>query len=163
MLNPNLFEVTRDGERWMCRPSTLFVRFSFILGAALSAFLVYLAWIMGNDSQSAEEVWFGAAILLVAVLVAALATWRLRAGRTPLIIERSGRVSYGAKELCAPGQVRTVRLVASSGEGDYDVCLELAGGTCKVVPGFAYGPRKSALAFAQELGTELGVTVAQDA
>ena len=97
------------------------------------------------------------------MFVVALATWRLRTGRTPLIVERSGRVYYGEKELCSPGQVRTVRLVPSSGESDYDVCLELDGGTRRLVPGFAYGPRESALAFAQELGAESGVRVEQDA
>jgi len=91
----------------------------------MSAFLVYLAWIVWRDSQSEEAVWVGAAILLVAVFVVALTTWRLRTGGTPLIVERSGHVYYGEKELCSPGQVRTVRLVPSSGESDYDVCLEL--------------------------------------
>jgi len=84
----------------------------------MSAFLVYLAWIVWRDSQSEEAVWVGAAILLVAVSVVALTTWRLRTGRTPLIVERSGRVYYVEKELCSPGQVRTVRLVPSSGESD---------------------------------------------
>ena len=129
----------------------------------MSAFLVYLAWIVWRDSQSEEAVWVGAAILLVAVFVVALATWRLRTGRTPLIVERSGRVYYGEKELCSPGQVRTVPLVPSSGDSDYDVCLELDGGTRRLVPGFAYGPRESALAFAQELGADSGVRVEQDA
>jgi len=58
----------------------------------MSAFLAYLAWIVWRDSQSEEAVWVGAAILLVAVFVVALTTWRLRTGRTPLIVERSGRV-----------------------------------------------------------------------
>ena len=60
----------------------------------MSAFLAYLAWIVWRDSQSEEAVWVGAAILLVAVFVVALATWRLRTGCTPLIVERSGRVDY---------------------------------------------------------------------
>ena len=41
----------------------------------MSAFLVYLAWIVWRDSQSEEAVWVGAAILLVAVFVVALTTW----------------------------------------------------------------------------------------
>jgi len=45
------------------------------MGAAMSAFLVYLAWIVWRDSQSEEAVWVGAAILLVAVFVVALTTW----------------------------------------------------------------------------------------
>ena len=38
MLNPNLFEVTREADRWVCRPSSLFVRFSVLLGAELLSF-----------------------------------------------------------------------------------------------------------------------------
>jgi hypothetical protein len=94
--------------------------------------------------------------------VAALATWRARAGRTPLIVEPSGRVCYGQKELCSAGQVRCVRLVLSpDDEGDertYDVCLDVAGARV-VVPGFAYGSRENAFAFAQELAQELRVPV----
>ena len=41
--------------------------------------------------------------------------------------------------------------------------VSLDGGTRRLVPGFAYGPRESALAFAQELGAESGVRVEQDA
>src|SRR5688572_28792817 len=160
MLNSNLFEVTRDGERWMCRPSMLIAQLGFGLGAGMSALLIYLAWKFWRNGQSEETDWFAGIMLLIAMFVAALATWRLWAGRTPLIIERSGRVSYSEKELCAAGQVRTVRLIASGGEDEYDVCLELEGGARVVVPGFAYGPRESALAFAQEVGTELGVPVA---
>jgi hypothetical protein len=159
MLDPRLYEITREGERWVCRPSTLFVRFGFFMGAGMSAFLVYLAWSIWRKGPSDEAGWFGAAIFLMAVLVAALATWRWRTGRTPLTVERSGRVCYGEKELCSAAQVRYVRLALSpGGEGAYDVCLDL-GGSRLVVPGYAYGSRENALAFAQELAGELRVPV----
>src|SRR5262249_4370246 len=45
-----------------------------------------------------------------------------------------------------------------------DATEQIALLTCEsVVPGFAYSPRESALAFAQELGAESGVRVEQDA
>jgi hypothetical protein len=94
--------------------------------------------------------------------VAGLTIWRLRTGRTPLTVERSGRVCYGEKEICAAGQVRSVRVLhAPSGEGAYDVWLDLEAGTRLEVPGFAYGSRDNAIAFAQELAAELHVTVVE--
>jgi hypothetical protein len=159
MLNPNLFEVTREADRWVCRPSTLFVHFSVLLGAGMSAFLVYLAWTFFRDDRKDENVWVGTVILVLAVFVSGLAVWRWLMGRTALIVERSGRVCYGAKELCSAGEVRTIRLVPLPGEDGYDVCLVLHEGTRRVVPGFAYGSREGACAFAQELAAELGVTV----
>jgi hypothetical protein len=159
MLDPNLFEVTREGERWACRPSTLLVRFGFALGAGMSLFLVYLAWTLWRAGPRDEAVWFVALILLIAALVAVLATWRLRTGRAPLTVERSGRVCHGEKVLCPPGQARCVRLVLSpGGEGAYDVCLEVSGPRV-LVPGFAYGSRENALAFAEALARELRVPV----
>ena len=160
MLNPNLFEVTREADRWVCRPSSLFVRFSVLLGASMSAFLGYIAWTFFRDGRRDENVWVGTVILVLAVFLSGLAVWRWSMGRTALIVERSGRVCYGEKELCSAGEVRTVRLVPSpGGEDGYDVCLVLHEGTRKLVPGLAYGSRETACAFAQELAAELGVTV----
>jgi hypothetical protein len=90
--------------------------------------------------------------------------WRWRTGRTPLTIERSGRICFGEKELCPAGEVRTVRLVrAPGGDDGYDVCFELNDGTRKVLPGFAYGSRENALAFAREVARELHVNVEEAA
>jgi hypothetical protein len=156
MLDPNLFEVTRDGERWTCRPSMVVVRFGLVLGIAMSVFLAYLSW---TSWRNDEGMWFGAVILLIAVFMAALTTWRWWIGRTPLTVERAGRVCYGGQELCAAGKVRSVRVAPTpSGEDAYDVWLELDGGRI-LIPGFAYGSRDNALAFAQELAHELRVPV----
>jgi len=120
--------------------------------------MIWIAWIIWRDGPRGDTIWLGVVVLLIAALAAVLAVWKLRTGRTPLTVERSGRVSYGEKELCSAGQVQSVRLVAApSGDGAYDVCLDLEGGTCKEVPGFAYGPRENALAFARELAAELRV------
>jgi hypothetical protein len=162
MLDPNLFEVTREADRWVCRPSVVFVRLSLVLGAGLSALMVWAASVIWRNGDGAETLWVGGFFLVVALFAAGLAVWRWRMGRTPLTVERSGRVCHGGKELCSAGQVQSVRLMPPpSGEGAYDVCLELGTGARKEVPGFAYGSRDNALTFARELAAELRVTVVE--
>jgi hypothetical protein len=132
------------------------------MGAGMSAFLVYVAWTFLREERQDNTLWLGALILLLAAFVAGLSLWRWRTGRTPLTVERSGRICYGEKVICSPGVVRSIRVVEHPhGEGAYDVMLDLHEGTRLEVPGFAYGSRDNAIAFAQELAAELHVTVVE--
>jgi hypothetical protein len=105
-------------------------------------------------------------VLLVAGWNATLGIRARRTRRTPLNIEFWGRVSYGERELCAPGTVRAVRIAPSRGgeAKDCEVGLELAGGRMISIPSqyFAgFNAREHARPFAAKLAQALGVEVTE--
>jgi hypothetical protein len=127
------------------------------------AYLVYLSTLFFRRTDTA---FFGAIFLLVAALPACLGIRAWRTRRTPLSIEREGRVTYGEREICAAGTVRVVRIAPSRGgaANDCEVCLELDEEILVSIPSqyFAYF-RMAAQArpFATELAAALGVQVTE--
>ena len=108
------YVVRREPGRCMFFPTPLFG--SLMAGGfgAGSAFLVYLST---GFFRRTDTAFLGAIFLLVAVYSAGLGIRAWRTRRTPLLIERGGRVTYGERELCAAGTVRAVRITPSrSGE-----------------------------------------------
>lgn len=110
--------------------------------------------------------WLGVLFLLVAGYSAGLAIWAWRARRTPLFIEVGGRISYGDKELCAPGTVRAVRIAEARGgeAGDCEVGFELNEAKMVFLPQqfFAvFKSREHARAFAAQLAEVLEVPVTE--
>ena len=158
------FVVTRDPDRWMFVPSTMLVALMTFGFAAVSAFMFYLATMFFRHAIESPTNLFGP-ILLVAGSM--LATWAIRAWRTrrtPLSIETSGRVSYGDNQLCAPGTVRSVRIIESPGGevGDCEVVFERHDGTKAFIPSRYFGAFKSrehARPFAEKLAEALSVTL----
>jgi len=53
----------------------LFARLSVVGGFGMSAFLVYIASIFFGDGHEHANVWIGAIVLAIAVLVAGLTVW----------------------------------------------------------------------------------------
>jgi hypothetical protein len=161
MLNPNLFDATREGDRWVCRPSALLARLHVGLGVGLGVFLLYLAW--GFVRAGGEAAVIGGVFLLSAGFVAGLGLWAWRVRHTPLTAERTGRVCYGGRELCPAGLLRAIQVRPARGDdGDWDVCLELDGGRCVGLPGrfFAsFGGLDETRHFARELAAAAGVPV----
>jgi hypothetical protein len=103
-------------------------------------------------------------LLLLAGLLAGGMVWALWTRRTPLTAEPGGRVCFGARELCAAGAVRSVRIAdARGGEGgDCEVCLELDDGRLVYLPGIYFGSfkqREDARPFAEKLAAALRVKV----
>ena len=102
MGNPTPYMVKREAGRCVFVPSLLFG--SLMVGGfgAGSAYLVYLSTMFFRRTDTAS---FGAIFLPVAALPACLAIRAWRTRRTPLSIERGGRVTYGEREICAAGTV----------------------------------------------------------
>lgn len=152
------YTVTRHGDRWEFRPSDTFVFFlvSFWVGG-----IGLFAW-----WASLTETFLRIAFLLLAALLAVGIVWALATRRTPLTVERTGRVTHGNRELCAAGSVRAIRVAdARTGEsGDCEVCLELDGGrlvylTSSSMYFGSFKTREDAYTFAAELVAMLGVQV----
>jgi hypothetical protein len=164
-LNPRLYVVRREADRWAFVPSPLFAGLMTGMFFAGSAFLVYLSTIFFRRTNTASaNLWIGAIFLLVAGFIASLGLRAWRTRRTPLTIEYGGRVSYGEQELCAAGTVRAVRIAESrSGEpGDCEVVLEQDSGRMVSIPSqyFAgFSSREHARPFAAKLAQALGVQV----
>jgi hypothetical protein len=109
-------------------------------------------------------VWIGFCLLAVAAYSVGLAIWTWRRRHTPLSVDPDGRVSYGRRELAAPGSVRGVRLREARGgdAGECEISLELAGGRAVLLPNpyFArYSTRGQARPLAAKLAEALGVSV----
>jgi hypothetical protein len=152
------YTVTRHGDRWEFRPSDTFVYFIVCCWAGGIGLFVWLAFL--------TESFFRIVFLLAAALLAGGIVWALATRRTPLTVERTGRVSHGERELCAAGTVRGVRIAdARTGDsGDCEVCLELGEGKLVYLPSssFYFGsfPRRDgAHEFGRELAAVLGVEV----
>src|SRR4051794_12531072 len=114
MQDPGQFVVTWDGERWLFRPSGLFVAFLIAMLTVGVAFCVVLAvsFFRGFGAGSLG-VWLGVSCLLFAGLFTGMVVWAWWTRDTPLTVERGGRVCFGARELCAAGTVRAVRIAPS--------------------------------------------------
>jgi hypothetical protein len=168
MKDPTLYVVKRKAERLVFTPSPIFV-ITMVGGfGGGSAFLVYLSTLFFRrvGTASPNLWWFGALFLLAAALPAGLGIRAWRTRRTPLNIERGGRVSYGERELCAAGTVRSVRIALSRGgePNDCEVCLELDAGKLMSIPSqyFAgFNSSEHARPFAKELAEALGVQVTE--
>jgi len=132
-----------------------------------SAFLIYLSTLFfRRTGAESANLWFGALFLLVAAFSAGLGIRAWRTRRTPLNIERGGRVSYGERELCAAGTVRSVRIALSRGgePNDCEVCLELDAGKLVSLPSQyfpGFNSSEHARPFAKELAEALGVQVTE--
>jgi hypothetical protein len=165
---PPPYVLTREGERWVFRPSALHATL-MVTGFALgSAFCLYIAVVVLQKAGDLLGVGFGVLFLIGAAVVAGLAVWAWRTRRTPLTVERMGRVCYGDRELCSAGSVRSVMIAPSRGgdAGDCEVILELHGGARVSFPSqyFAgFGTKSQARPFAESLAGILGVAVTESA
>jgi hypothetical protein len=153
---------TPEGDRWVVHPDPMLVAWMVGCFACGSAFSVVVA-------IATTGIWFVSVILfLVAGLLAGVALWAWWTRHTALSVEPGGRVCYGARELCAAGTVRAVRIAeAKTGEvGDCEVSLELDGG--KLVSLSLPSPyfcvprtRERARPFAEQLARALRVGVTE--
>jgi hypothetical protein len=156
--------VKRRDDRWEFVPSSTLA--SLMIGGFVAGSAIYL-YLSTYFIRSANPL-IGVTLLLAGVLIAAMAIRAWRTRNTPLNVENGGRVSYGEKELCAAGTVRSVRIVPSLGGevGDCEVRLELADGSQVAIPSqyFAgFRSRKHARPFAAEFAKALGVQVTESA
>jgi hypothetical protein len=156
--------VKRRDDGWEFVPSTTFA--SLMIGGFVAGSALYL-YLSTHFIRSANPL-IGATLLLAGVLIAAMAIRAWRTRNTPLNVQNGGRVSYGERELCAAGSVRSVRIVPSIGGevGDCEVRLELADGSQVAIPSqyFAgFRSRKHARPFAAEIAKALGVQVTESA
>ncbi|HEY6298617.1 MAG TPA: hypothetical protein VIW95_03150 [Candidatus Binatus sp.] len=156
--------VKRRGDGFEFVPSTTFA--SLMIGGFVAGSAIYL-YLSTYFIRSANPL-IGVTLLLAGVLIAAMAIRAWRTRNTPLNVENGGRVSYGERELCAAGTVRSVRIVPSLGGevGDCEVRLELADGSQVAIPSqyFAgFRSRKHARPFAAEFAKALGVQVTESA
>jgi len=109
--------------------------------------------------------------LALAGLLAAGTVWAWCTRHKLLTVEPGGRLCYGARELCAAGAVRTVRIAsARTGEsGDCEVCLEVDQGKRVYLPSTSlyfsgcFKMRAHARPFAEQLAMALGVEVTDSA
>ena len=130
-------------------------------GAGAAIFLCMSIYFFQNP-----QMLFGPILLLAACLIAATAMRAWRTRRTALKVESGGRVSYGEKELCAAGSVRSVRIVPSLGGevGDCEVWLEQADGKLVSIPSQYFARFRSyahARPFAAKFAKALGVEVTE--
>lgn len=167
MENPTLYILKRDGDKCTFVPSSAFSGLMVGMWGAGSLFMLYLSTIFFRHAgEASANWWIGAIFVLVAGLSATWATRAWSTRRTPLNIERGGRVSYGERELCVAGSVRAVRIAASRGGEAYDceVALEVVGGELVYIPSqyFAvFGAREQARPFAAKLAEVLKVPVTE--
>ena len=162
-----LYVVKREAGRCVFVPSPMFAAIMVGGFGAGSAFLVYLSTLFFRRAGTVSaNLWFGAIFLLVAAFSAGLGIRAWRTRRTPLNIERGGRVSYGERELCAAGTVRAVRIALSRGgePNDCEVCLELDGGKLVPLPSQyfpGFNSSEHARPFAKALAESLGVQITE--
>lgn len=156
--------VKRRDDGWEFVPSTTLA--SLMIGGFVAGSALYL-YLSTYFIRSANPL-IGVTLLLAGVLIGTMAIRAWRTRNTPLNVENGGRVSYGEQTLCAPGTVRSVRIVPSLGGevGDCEVRLELADGSQVAIPSqyFAgFRSRKHARPFAAEFAKALGVQVTESA
>jgi hypothetical protein len=155
--------LSQHGQRWEFRPSREFVAVLVGIWAGGVALFIYFATL--------TESFFRIVFLALAVLLASGMVWAWRTRRALLTVEPGGRLCYGARELCAAGAVRAVRIArARTGEsGDCEVCLELDEGKVVYLPSTSiyfsgcFKTRESARPFAEQLAMALGVGVTDSA
>jgi hypothetical protein len=162
--DPTRYVVTREGERWVFRPDAMLVALMVGMFAGGSTLFVSLAIVYAGTWP------VSVILLLLAGLLAGCALWAWWTRHTALTVEPGGRVCYGARELCAAGTVRAVRVVeARTGEvGDCGVYLELEGGkrvSLSMPSPYFVVPKKpeQARVFAGQLARVLGVGVTESA
>ena len=154
--------VKRRDDGWEFVPSSTLA--SLMVGGFVAGSAIYL-YLSTFFIRSANPL-LAATLVLAGCLIAAMAIRAWRTRNTPLKVENGGRVSYGEKELCAPGTVRCVRIVPSpTGEvGDCEVWLEQADGKLVAIPSQYFAGFKSyahARPFAAEFAKALRVEVTE--
>ena len=159
-LAPYLIKRRDDGCEFV--PSSTYATLMVVGFGASAVFFVYLSIIFPWSLQ----LLFRPILLLAGCLIGAMAIRAWRTRNTPLKVENGGRVSYGEKELCAAGSVRSVRIVPSlTGEvGDCEVWLEQADGKQVAIPSQYFAGFKSyahARPFAAEFAKALRVEVTE--
>jgi hypothetical protein len=157
--------VTRTSEGWEFRPTPAMTQLRFTLLALLAGLCLVGAgvcfWWFGGDEGGVIS---GVFIILFAVVLLAqgVSGWRLRA--TPLIVEDSGRVCYGERELCPAKSVQSIQIVPDP-QSDADgrqVNLCLSAGTVVKLPRpyfESFLNLEQARAFAEEIARTLNVEI----
>ena len=158
--------VKRESDRWLFVPSTMLACMMTFGFAAGSAFMFYLSSLFLRHAIPSPTNLFGPILLLTGSILAAWAIRAWRTRRTPLTVESGGRVSYGDKELCASGTVRSIRIVEARGgeAGDCEVVIELGGERMVFIPSRYFGSfrsREHARPFAAKLAEALSVPVTE--
>src|SRR5262245_43470801 len=136
-----LFDISRNGDRWECRPVRLWVNFNSGMLVLAAGFCLWMAGMFFSFYPDSTSMAVGTVPLAIAMLLG-WQTWRLwRLGRVPLTVESGGRVSYDGKELCGPGTVRTVHLVPDMRpeSGDCRVVFETNDGGKVALEGLYFG------------------------
>ncbi|HUO04708.1 MAG TPA: hypothetical protein VMU16_05875 [Candidatus Binataceae bacterium] len=163
-----LYSIKRDSDdRVILTPSPVFAGGMAGMFGSGAAFMIYLATIfLRTRNTNAADFWIAGLFLCVAAYSAwlGLSAWRSRG--IPLVIERGGRVLYGADELCAPGTIESVRIAPARGgeAGDCEVCFEIAGGKIVWMPSQYFGAGGSSAQirpFAAFLADAIGVPVTE--
>ena len=158
--------VRRESDRWLFVPSTLLAGMMTLGFGAGSAFMFYISSLFFRHAIESPTILVGPTLLIAGSIFAAWAIRAWRTRRTPLTVESGGRVSYGDHELCAPGTVRSVRIVEARGgeAGDCDVVIELADERMVCIPSQYFGSFRSrdhARPFAAKLAEALSVPVTE--
>jgi hypothetical protein len=168
---PAVFLITHAEGRTELRPTPSQVRETVAAGLGCSVLALFGAgYCFGVYSGVEGWLCFGpfCALLSVIWLVGGIDAWRRR--RAPLVVESSGRVSYGSQEVCAEGSVRAVVIRTHYGEDappSYSVRLRVAGGEIDLPdPYFAsemsMGGLEAARETASALANVLGVEIVGD-
>ena len=123
-----MLDIRQNGDRWECRPTGFMLQFGFLLFFVGAAFTFYLSgFFLLNSGIDPIGLGFGGLLFLFASAATwqGIRFWRLR--QVPLTTETTGSVSYGSKELCLPGSVRSLQIVPDRREnfGDCRILLEL--------------------------------------
>jgi hypothetical protein len=166
-----VWTVTRDPDNgWRFWPSRVAIVGELVLHLGLGGGLAALGalWIPLIVRGYGSAILASAPFLIVAAWLlyrAVRITWE---SSVPVIVERGGRVIYGARELCAPGDAAAVRLVrcpAKEGADSWRVGLSLADGRTIVLPAryfFLFSCREGAYRFADAFAAALGTEIRED-
>ena len=160
--------LTQDGQRSEFRPQEAVAALAIIwaAGGSSTVFIYVAVYFFRRANDASANVWIGAIFLLAAVIFVVAGVWAWGTRRTPLTVERDGRVCYGKRQWCAAGMVRSVRIAsARSGEsGDCQVYLEVDGSELLSLPSLWFGSvreRAHARPLAEALAKALGVGITE--
>jgi len=162
---PKTFAGRREPGRLVLLPAARTVR-KMALGlsafdAAVFAIAVGVYFLPGPVGG-----FFSAFVALFGLVVAVITFLLWRLGSVPLVVEASGRVLHGRKEVIAPGQARELFVVRDS-EGEvtsYDVCVRVEGGNRVELPKpyfSCFFTPEEAVALAREVAGALGAGVVE--
>ena len=163
-LTNHMFVVTRVDERREIRPAAFWGQLGFVFFLFGAGLMVWIAsFFLKRVGENLASLAFAAIPLALAVMLVCMAIVYWRRRQTPLVAERTGRISYGTRELCPSGSVRAVRIDPDpqAEHGDCRVVIELAEGTKMQLPMPFFGSisqRDAARALGRELAQGLDVT-----